>query len=128
MCTFYSCQLALWLFLIQKCWAKQWHQKACWKYGLYVGADDNLYTEFKKSIETSIVQKIRTVKEINVYILFLSICSWTFFIQKCWTKQWHQKARWKYGLYVRSRRQSLHRIQKKLLRHPLFQKFGQLWK
>ena len=89
---------------------------------------DNLYTEFKKSIETSIVQKIRTVKEINVYILFLSICSWTFFIQKCWTKQWHQKARWKYGLYVWSRRQSLHRIQKKLLRHPLFQKFGQLWK
>ena len=45
------------------------------------GADDNLYTEFKKSIETSIVQKIRTVKEINVYVLFLSISSSTFLLK-----------------------------------------------
>ena len=37
------------------------------------GADDNLYTEFKKSIETPIVQNIRRVKEIDVYMLFLSI-------------------------------------------------------
>ena len=42
------------------------------------GADHNLYTEFKKSIETSIVQRIRTVDEINMYVLFLSICSLTF--------------------------------------------------
>ena len=44
------------------------------------GADNNLYTEFKKYIETSIVQKIRTVKEINVYVLFMSICPSTFLI------------------------------------------------
>ena len=46
------------------------------------GADDNLNTEFKKSIEISIVQKIRTVKDINAYVLFLSICLWTIF-SKC---------------------------------------------
>ena len=32
------------------------------------GADNNLYTEFKKSIETCIVQKIQTVDEINMYV------------------------------------------------------------
>ena len=72
------------------------------------GADDNLYTEFKKYIETSIVQKIRTDKEINVYVLFLSICSITIsfltcyelLFQKFWSKWWYQKACWKYGLYV----------------------------
>ena len=42
------------------------------------GADDILFTEFKKSIEISIVQKIWTVKKINAYVLFLSIGSSTF--------------------------------------------------
>ena len=46
------------------------------------GADDNLYTEFKKSIETPIVQNIRRVKEIDVYMLFLSISLWIIFFLK----------------------------------------------
>ena len=35
----------------------------------------------KKTIETSIVPKIRTVMEINVYVLFLSISSSTFLLK-----------------------------------------------
>ena len=74
------------------------------------GADDNLYTEFKKSIETSIVQKIRTVKEINVYVLFLSTCSLTFFNSKMLGQAVAPKGVLEIWPLCWSRRQSLHRI------------------
>ena len=63
---FYSCQFAV-TFLFKNVGTSGCTKRRAGKMTPVSGSDDNLYKEFKKSIETSIFQKIRRVNEINAY-------------------------------------------------------------
>ena len=67
MCIFYSCQFALGLFLFKNVGPSSGTKRRAGNMASMSGADD---TEFKKTIETSIVPKIRTVMEINVCMFY----------------------------------------------------------
>ena len=91
------------------------------------GADDNLYTEIKKSIETSIVQKIQTVDKINMYVLILSICSLTFLFNNVGTSGGTKRHAGNMAS-MSGADDSLYTEFKKLIKPSIAQKFEQIRK
>ena len=82
MCIFYSCQFALGLFLFKNVGPSSGTKRRAGNMASMSGADDNLYTEFKKNYwDIHCSKNSDSYGNKCVYVLFLSISSSTFLLK-----------------------------------------------